>query len=523
MTALNPSQNILILAPESDIKISPDTKAFAVIGEKKLLDPKTSPAVSQALTSITDLAASITDPIFKGSESSVTVVVPTPGGQPKPASDGKGEPTYPFTSVTVATVPEASGRYMGVVRGDAILDAVKKAVGKTGDAVIVLRVKGNEHALPAVSLSAARALPLFTRKSDEKFQAPRTVRLHIVTADGSSVDLEKLQIAVDATRFAGSLTDTPPNELHTDSYVDRVKAIHKEKLEALGVKLEFIRGEELNQKGYGLIYGVGKASEHPPVLIILSHVPAAASKTLALVGKGIVFDTGGLSLKPTSGMCTMKTDMAGSAGLLGAFIAAVLGGSGGGKLALHAVLCRSYRNDDVLKGYSGKTVEINNTDAEGRLVLADGICHATKHLSPDYVIDMATLTGAQAFATGRRHAGVLSNSGEFEQIVLDAGRASGDLTFPLVYAPEFHGIAKQFDSEVADMKNSVKERMDAGSSSAGLFIQAHMVPEEKWKEGGEGLWAHVDMAFPSTNPDGRGSGFGVGLVLEVIKSITSKL
>ncbi|KAJ3204271.1 putative aminopeptidase npepl1 [Dinochytrium kinnereticum] len=534
----------VVVSAEKEIAVTPDTKVFAVVGEKKLLDPKTSEALTQSLTPLS-LPAGFTDPIFKGAESSVTQLIPTPGGVPKAAGDGKSEPTLPFTAVSVATVPEASGRNMGIIRGDAILDAVKKAVGKSGDAVVIVRVKGAEEAL-AAALSAARAVPLFTRKTDEKLQAPRTVRLHIATADGSAVDNAAIQIAVDAARFSASLVDTPPNELHTDAYLDRVKQVHSELLSAKGVTLTAIRGEELKEKGYGLIYGVGQASIHPPVLIILSHVPSTASKSLALVGKGIVFDTGGLSLKPTAGMCTMKTDMAGSAGLLGAFVAAVMGGTGGGKVALHCVLCvaentlgeRSFRNDDVLKGYSGKTVEINNTDAEGRLVLADGISHATKHLNPDYVVDMATLTGAQAFATGRRHAGVLSNSGDFEKIFVDAGRRSGDLLFPLIYAPEFHGISKQFErgvklidhvalialfSEVADMKNSVKERADVGSSSAGLFIQAHMSPEEKWKEGGEGMWAHVDMAFPSTNPDGRGSGFGVGLLLEVIKTIAAKL
>ncbi|KAJ3097796.1 putative aminopeptidase npepl1 [Phlyctochytrium planicorne] len=507
-----------------DVKVTPDTKAFAVFGEKKVLT-----ADSLTILSTLSLPTTLTDPLFKGGADSVSIQIPTPGGVPKPATDGK-DPTFPFTTVTIGTIPEPTGRNLGVIRSDLILDAVKKALGKTGDAVVVVKVKTAEHALSA-ALGVSKALPSYTRKTDEKLQTPRKIQLAIETADGSAVDLSKIQIAVDASRLAAALVDTPPNELHTDAYLDAVKALHEEKLKALGVKLEFIRGEELNQKGYGLIYGVGKASEHPPVLIILSHLPAAAKKTVAFVGKGIVFDTGGLSLKPTSAMCTMKTDMAGSAGVLGAFVASVLSNAGEGKVGLYCVLCvaentvgeRSTRNDDILKGYSGKTVEINNTDAEGRLVLADGVAHVTKHFNPDYLFDMATLTGAQAYATGRRHAGVLSNSGDLESIVIQAGKVTGDLAFPLIYCPDFHGISKQFESEVADMKNSVRERADVGSSSAGLFVQAHMSPEEKWKEGGEGQWAHIDMAFPSTNPDGRGSGYGVGLLSEVVKVIASKL
>lgn len=199
----------------------------------------------------------------------------------------------------------------------------------------------------------------------------------------------------------------------------------------------------------------------------------------------------------------MKCDMGGSAAILGAFIALATTGY---KHRLHALLClaenavgpQSYRNDDILTMYSGKTVEINNTDAEGRLVLADGVAYASKHLSPDYIIDMATLTGAQSFATGNVHSGVLSNDEELEKVFVEAGKMSGDLTFPLLYAPELLGVEKQFASEVADMKNSVKDRGNASSSAAGHFIEEHLVGE-KWKwnttEEVKGKWAHVRVVL----------------------------
>jgi probable aminopeptidase NPEPL1 len=155
------------------------------------------------------------------------------------------------------------------------------------------------------------------------------------------------------------------------------------------------------------------------------------------------------------------------------------------------------------------------------LVLADGVSHVCKHINPDVIVDMATLTGAQSFATGYRHAGVLSNSEEFEKLMIDSGKASCDLAFPLIYAPEFHGISKQFASEIADMKNTGKERPNCGSSSAGLFINEHMSPEDKWKEGGSGLWAHVDMAFPVAVGE-RGSGYGVALLVESIRRLSAK-
>lgn len=158
--------------------------------------------------------------------------------------------------------------------------------------------------------------------------------------------------------------------------------------------------------------------------------------------------------------------------------------------------------------YSGKTVEINNTDAEGRLVLGDGVAHASQHIEGlDLIIDMATLTGAQMVATGKKHAGVLSNKAELETRVVQAGMVSGDLCYPLLYAPEL--LMDEFKSEVADMKNSVKDRGNAQTSCAGHFIEAHL------SESYQGGWVHVDMAGPSAVGQ-RASGYGVGLVLSLL-------
>jgi probable aminopeptidase NPEPL1 len=168
-----------------------------------------------------------------------------------------------------------------------------------------------------------------------------------------------------------------------------------------------------------------------------------------LVGKGIVYDTGGLALKPKEGMCGMKADMGGAAGLMGAFEAAVAIGTPVGPIALHCVLClaenaigpTAFRNDDVLTFLSGRTCEINNTDAEGRLVLSDGVAHATAlpprlpgltpGAQPDLVIDMATLTGAQMIATGKRFAAIFTNDEATELAAVAAGRRTGDLVHPL--------------------------------------------------------------------------------------------
>ena len=228
---------------------------------------------------------------------------------------------------------------------------------------------------------------------------------------------------------------------------------------------------------------------------------------IGLVGKGITYDTGGLSLKTKTGMVGMKTDMGGAAAVLGAFWAAC-------RLQIRreitAVLCiaensigaDATRPDDVLRMYSGRTVEVNNTDAEGRLVLADGLAWLAKHVKPDLIVDCATLTGAQLVATGKRHAAVYTNDEALEDRLVELGKRTGDLVHPLPYAPEFY--RKEFHSRVADLRNSVKDRANAQSSCAGQFLAEHLRPFE-------GRWAHVDLAGPATS-GGRGTGFGVALL-----------
>ena len=169
----------------------------------------------------------------------------------------------------------------------------------------------------------------------------------------------------------------------------------------------------------------------------------------------------------------------------------------------------STRPDDILHMYSGKTVEVNNTDAEGRLVLADGVAYASKHLKPHVIVDLATLTGAQLMATGRKHAAIMSNHEGLESSAVIAGRESGDLVHPIPYCPEF--FRGEFKSKVADMKNSVKDRMNAQTSFAGQFIGNHL---NKYK----GQWLHVDIAGPSTSRE-RGTGYGVALLLRLFKAV----
>uniref|UniRef100_A0A2I2ZDY5 Cytosol aminopeptidase domain-containing protein n=1 Tax=Gorilla gorilla gorilla TaxID=9595 RepID=A0A2I2ZDY5_GORGO len=311
--------------------------------------------------------------------------------------------------------------------------------------------------------------------------------------------------ATDGVRLAARIVDTPCNEMNTDTFLEEINKVGKE----LGIIPTIIRDEELKTRGFGGIYGVGKAALHPPALAVLSHTPDGATQTIAWVGKGIVYDTGGLSIKGKTTMPGMKRDCGGAAAVLGAFRAAIKQGF---KDNLHAVFClaensvgpNATRPDDIHLLYSGKTVEINNTDAEGRLVLADGVSYACKDLGADIILDMATLTGAQGIATGKYHAAVLTNSAEWEAACVKAGRKCGDLVHPLVYCPELH--FSEFTSAVADMKNSVADRDNSPSSCAGLFIASHIGFD--WP----GVWVHLDIAAP-VHAGERATGFGVALLL----------
>jgi probable aminopeptidase NPEPL1 len=246
----------------------------------------------------------------------------------------------------------------------------------------------------------------------------------------------------------------PPNLLHPDSYADFVRNMVSDlRDEGHSVGLEVIRGEELVALGLNGLYGVGKSATHPACLVHLSYVPPilgedtpAPAKSICLVGKGITYDTGGLSLKSKEGMPTMKRDMGGSAGVLGAFRSLVLDGASLASATptpIHALLCiaengigpDATRPDDVHVMFSGKTVEINNTDAEGRLVLSDGCAYAAKLLNPELIIDMATLTGAQGIATGKRHAALYCSDEQLERYAIEMGKFSGDLAHPVSPPP----------------------------------------------------------------------------------------
>ena len=400
--------------------------------------------------------------------------------------------------VVVSVLPEHCSRHNTPTRAWSLPRLVK--VGGTQDVGVLFAVDEAEHAW-AAAVALARANPSYTANTKAK---DRDVRALILSPDGPATQTQRLLDLAEGARKAAHWVDSPPNELNTRELVAAAEACAAE----VGAEVEIISGDALRDGGFGGLWGVGKCSRNPPAMVVLRWRPDGASgERIGLVGKGITYDTGGLSLKTKTRMVGMKTDMGGAAAVLGAFWAAC-------RLQIRreitAVLCiaensigaDATRPDDVLRMYSGRTVEVNNTDAEGRLVLADGLAWLAKHVKPDLIVDCATLTGAQLVATGKRHAAVYTNDEALEDRLVELGKRTGDLVHPLPYAPEFY--RKEFHSRVADLRNSVKDRANAQSSCAGQFLAEHLRPFE-------GRWAHVDLAGPATS-GGRGTGFGVALL-----------
>ncbi|MGI9007134.1 MAG: leucyl aminopeptidase family protein [Streptosporangiaceae bacterium] len=271
---------------------------------------------------------------------------------------------------------------------------------------------------------------------------------------------------------------------------------------------------ELAGSGFGGITAVGSGSDRPPRLIELTYTPAASRppRHVVLVGKGITFDSGGLSLKPNDAMKAMKTDMAGGAAVIAAMSALASLGipdkvTGLVAAAENLPSGSAYRPGDVLTMFGGATVEVLNTDAEGRLVLADAIAYANARLGPDLIVDLATLTGAARIALGSSRAALYSTSDELAAALLAAGEASGDRLWRMPLTSEYRPA---LDSPVADLSNVPREPPGAGSITAALFLREFA---------GRTPWAHLDIAAAarSGSDDGEltagGTGFGVRLLL----------
>jgi leucyl aminopeptidase len=416
--------------------------------------------------------------------------------------------------------------------GDVDLDALRTAGAAAAEALA--RVGGTvcwllDDTLPLPLPEQARALVEGTilggytpgRWKTQAIEAQPRALERIVLGHFDTQELrdaaQRAALIAERTNRARDLANMPPNELNPHALGEHAKALAGEHEH---LTAEVLATTELDRLGMGALAAVGRGSRNDPRLIVLRYEPPQATRpdvVLGLVGKAITFDAGGLSLKPALHMEDMKGDMAGGAGALhGIGVIAALG------LPVRAIAViaaaenlpggDAFRPGDILHAANGKTIEIVNTDAEGRLVLADALWYARRE-GATHVVDLATLTGAMELALGDLYAGFFANDDEWRDRIVAAGGRSGDLVWPFPLHPRYR---RYVDSAFADLKNGSALRQ-AGPALAAEFLQEFA---------GEGPWAHVDMAGPGFLERSRGdyyrvpggTGFGVRLLAELAAS-----
>ncbi|MEW9548843.1 leucyl aminopeptidase [Nonomuraea sp. NPDC050783] len=362
--------------------------------------------------------------------------------------------------------------------------AVRSLAG-TARAALALPAGTPEEA-EAVALGGLLGAYAFDRYRTTGERKPPVSELTVLSAQPASV-AERAGVLAESVALVRDLVNTPPSDLWPAKFAEIAEQVGGE----AGLSVEVLDDKQLKDGGYGGLIGVGQGSVNPPRLVRLAYSHPEATKTLAFVGKGITFDSGGLSLKPSASMDWMKSDMGGAGAVFGALVGIARLG-----LPVNAVgyLClaenlpsgTAQRPSDVIHSYSGKTVEVLDTDAEGRLVLMDGIARAAED-HPDVIVDVATLTGAQIVALGWRTAGVMSNDDAVRELVVEAANAAGENAWGMPLPEE---LRKGLDSPVADIANLHPERW-GGMLTAGIFLK-EFVPEGV-------RWAHIDMAGPAFN------------------------
>ncbi|HUJ73523.1 MAG TPA: leucyl aminopeptidase, partial [bacterium] len=350
-----------------------------------------------------------------------------------------------------------------------------------------------------------------TRSQDARKRL-RSVLLYDAVKVSSARSVARGATRGEAVCLARDLGNQPPNVMTPARLAAEARAIARRR----GLRCQILERAELRRLGMGMILGVSQGSHESPRLIVLEYRPPRARRTLLFVGKGITFDSGGISIKPAQAMDEMKFDMCGAAAVLGALDAVgrlkpnvrVVGlvpscenMPGGGAI----------RPGDILKSFAGTHVEVLNTDAEGRLILGDALAYGVKRFKPDGVVDLATLTGACVIALGHYASGAISNDSAFQDQVLAAGRHSGDAVWPLPAFPEYEELLK---GKTAQLQN-IGPR-EGGAITAGLFLKSFV---------GQTPWVHLDIAGTAWGvknighiPDEGATGVGVCLLVDLATS-----
>ncbi len=413
------------------------------------------------------------------------------------------------TADSLVKVPGPNGSFFAIVGGFKAkdTDSLRYVGGTIGRLLNEFRTVVS--ALPISSESDAFALmegyavgnySYTAYKSEQKKSTAQTfiVATKAKVKPATLTRVEILRAAVHDTR---DLVSMPANDLYPQSFAALASKLAK----GSTVTITVLDEKKLAAGGFGGMIGVGKGSVRPPRIVKVEYKPTGAKKKIAFVGKGITYDTGGLSLKPANSMLGMKYDMTGAATVLNAVLAIARLKL---KVQATAYLClaenmpsgSATRPGDVIKLRNGKTVEVTNTDAEGRLVLGDGMSLASESY-PDLLVDVATLTGAQRVALGTRYAGLMGDDASVDAL-LKATKATGEFAWPMPFPEELRLL---INSDIADLMNSRVGNPSGGMLVGGLFLKEFVGKKSKTSE--ELIpWVHLDLAGPAGN-DGSGYGF----------------
>jgi len=398
----------------------------------------------------------------------------------------------------IVTALNSAGEHSGVVAIDEISGA---------------RISTSEMAANMAQGARLRGYRFDKYRTREKpEQKPTLNRLTFMLDDpsGARKVYEPLEKVGDGVFLTRDLVSEPANVIHPESLAARAK-----KLSGLGVHVEVLGEKQMKKLGMGALLGVGQGSARESQLVVMQWrgTNASRGKPIAFVGKGVTFDTGGISIKPAQGMEDMKWDMAGAGTVIGLMHAlaarkAKVNAVGIAGLVENMPSGTAQRPGDIVTSLSGQTIEVINTDAEGRLVLADALWYCQEQFKPQAIIDLATLTGAIMVALGKVHAGLYANNNELAERLVKSGQAVGELLWRMPLAEAYD---KQINSDAADMKN-VGERW-GGSITAAQFLQRFVKDTP---------WAHLDIAGTAwgdkdqpTTPKGA-TAFGVRLLEQLV-------
>jgi leucyl aminopeptidase len=398
---------------------------------------------------------------------------------------------------------------------------------KVTEATVSLSALGEvEEKHPAAWIASGMALRNYvfdrykTRKDEEngeggKFRLVERVTIGCDDPAAAEEAFAPLAARAEAVHFARDLVNEPGNVLYPETFAARLK-----ELEALGLAVEVWDEGRLKELGFGALLGVARGSARPPRVVVMRHAGADEQEApLVFVGKGVTFDSGGISIKPSQGMDEMKGDMGGAAAVAG--IMRVLAARGARVNAVGIVGLvenmpdgNAQRPGDIVTAYDGQTIAVLNTDAEGRLVLADCLAWARKELRPALMIDLATLTGAILIALGKEYAGLFANDDDLAAALAESGERTGEKVWRM---PLGKAYDKLIDHDIADMKN-IGGR-NAGSITAAQFLKRFV---------GDVPWAHIDVAGTamaaekSDINDSWGSGWGVRLLDDFVRGREKK-